>query len=86
MKIVEELDSGPVCNVYKFQIENNYNAEEISKNYLCLQQKKFWITWMIFLKMIKFIEQDHSKATYAKKLKMRARLIGDWGHQKLLVK
>ena len=23
MKIVEELDSGPVCNIYKIKIENN---------------------------------------------------------------
>ena len=30
MKIVKELDSGPVCNIYKFKIENNLNAEEVS--------------------------------------------------------
>ena len=31
MKIVEELDSGPVSNVYKLKIDNNYNAQEISE-------------------------------------------------------
>ena len=31
MKITEELDSGPVCNVYKFKLENNYNTHEISE-------------------------------------------------------
>ena len=70
MKIVEELDSGPVCNVYKFQIENNYNAEEISEKLSMLAAEKILDNVDdIFENRVKFIEQDHSKATYAKKIK-----------------
>ena len=31
MKIVEELDSGPVSNIYKIKIERNNNTQEISE-------------------------------------------------------
>ena len=41
MKIVEELDSGPVSNIYKFKLDNNIMRKKFQKNYLCLQQKKF---------------------------------------------
>ena len=34
-KIVEELDSGPVNNIYKFKLDNNYNAQEISEKLSC---------------------------------------------------
>jgi methionyl-tRNA formyltransferase len=33
MKIEEQLDSGPVCAVYKINLNPNNNADEISKNY-----------------------------------------------------
>ena len=28
MKIVEELDSGPVCNIYKVKLDSNQNSQE----------------------------------------------------------
>ena len=31
MKIVEKLDSGPVCNTYRLNIDNNLNVLEISE-------------------------------------------------------
>ena len=31
MKIVEQLDTGPICNTYKINLENNLNAQDISE-------------------------------------------------------
>ena len=78
MKIVEELDSGPVCNVYKLKLENNYNAQEISEKLSILAAEKILDNVdNIFEDKAKFIEQDHSKATYAKKIEKKEGQI-DW--------
>ena len=69
MKIVEELDSGPVSNVYKLKIDNNYNAQEISEKLSILAAEKILDNLDDILEnKAQFIEQDHSKATYAKKI------------------
>ena len=78
MKIVEELDSGPVCNMYKFKLENDYNAQEISEKLSMLAAEKILDNIdNIFEDKAKFIEQDHSKATYAKKIEKKEGQI-DW--------
>ena len=78
MKIVEELDSGPVCNVYKFKLENNYNSQEISEKLSMLAAEKILDNVdNIFEDKAKFIEQDHSKATYARKIQKKEGQI-DW--------
>ena len=78
MKIVEELDSGPVCNVYKLKLENNYNAQEISEKLSILASEKILDNVdNIFEDKAKFIEQDHSKATYARKIQKKEGQI-DW--------
>ena len=78
MKIVEELDSGPVCNVYKLKLENNYNAQEISEKLSMLAAEKILDNVdNIFEDKAKFIEQDHSKATYARKIQKKEGQI-DW--------
>ena len=78
MKIVEELDSGPVCNFYKFKLENNYNAQEISEKLSMLAAEKILDNVdNIFEDKAKFIEQDHSKATFAKKIEKKEGQI-DW--------
>ncbi len=78
MKIVEELDSGPVCNVYKFKLEDNYNTQEISEKLSMLAAEKILDNVdNIFEDKAKFIEQDHSKATYAKKIEKKEGQI-DW--------
>ena len=70
MKIVEELDSGPVCNIYKIKIDQNQNAEEISEKLSNLAAEKILDNIdEIFENKAKFIDQDHSQATYAKKIK-----------------
>jgi len=69
MKINEELDSGPVSNIYKIKIDQNQNAEEISETLSALAAEKILDNVNdILTDKAKFTEQDHSKATYAKKI------------------
>ncbi len=69
MKIVEELDSGPVNNIYKFKLDNNSNAQEISEKLSLLAAEKILDNVDDILEdKAKFVEQDHSKATYAEKI------------------
>ncbi len=69
MKIAEELDSGPVCNIYKMKIDLNHNAQEVSEKLSILAAEKILDNIDdIMDDKAKFIEQDHSKATYAKKI------------------
>ena len=41
MKIVEKLDSGPVNKMYKFKLDKNNNAQEISEKLSLLAGKNF---------------------------------------------
>ena len=69
MKIVEKLDSGPVCNIYKVELNDNENTQEVSAKLSFLAAEKILDNIDNILKdKAKFIEQDHSKATYAKKI------------------
>ena len=70
MKINEHLDEGPVCNQYSFKISEKINSEELSEKLSLLASEKILdVLDNIFDNNIKFIDQDHSKATYAKKIK-----------------
>ena len=78
MKMNEELDSGPVSNIYKIKIDKNQNAQEISEKLSTLAAEKILDNVDHILKdTAKFIEQDHSKATYAKKIHKAESQI-DW--------
>ena len=78
MKIVEDLDSGPVSNTYKIKINRNQNAQEISEKLSYLAAEKVLDDIDNILEdNAKFINQDHSKATYAKKIDKKEGLI-DW--------
>ena len=69
MKIVEELDSGPVSNSYKIKLNHNDNTQEISEKLSFLASEKILDEIDLILEdKAKFIDQDHSKATYAKKI------------------
>jgi len=69
MKINEELDSGPVSNTYKIKLEQSLNAKEVSEKLALLAADKILdVVDEIFDGKSKFVEQDHSKATYAKKI------------------
>ncbi len=79
MKIVEELDSGPVSNIYKFKLDNNYNAQEVSEKLSLLASEKILdVIDDILEDKAKFCEQDHTKATYAKKIDKKEGKI-NWG-------
>ena len=69
MKLVEALDSGPVSNVYKIKLDQNNSAEEISEKLSFLAAEKILDEIDDILDdKAKFIDQDHSKASYAKKI------------------
>ena len=68
MKIVKSMDSGPISNIYKIKLDPKNNAEEISKklSFLAAQNISNEVEDILENKA-KFIDQDHSKASYAKK-------------------
>ena len=69
MKLVEALDSGPVSNIHRIKLDQNNNAEEISEKLSFLAAKKILDEIDDILDdKAKFIDQDHSKASYAKKI------------------
>ena len=69
MKLVETLDSGPVSNIYKIKLDQNNSAEEISEKLSFLAAEKILDEIDDILDdKAKFIDQDHSKASYAKKI------------------
>ena len=83
MKIAEELDSGPVSNIYKIKINNSDNAQEISDQLSILAAEKILDNVdEIIDDKAKFIEQDHLKATYAKKIEKSESQI-DWNNDAL---
>ncbi len=70
MKISEKLDSGPVSKIYKISLENNLNAIDISEKLSLIAAEKILDNVDDILEdKAKFIEQDHSKASYASKIK-----------------
>ena len=85
MKISERLDSGPVSNVYKIKLNINHNAQEISNKLSNLAAEKILENVDEILNdSAKFIDQDHSKATYAKKISKDEGQI-DWGDKNLKI-
>ena len=69
MKINEKLDAGPVSNIYKIKLNQNENTNEVSNRLSLLAADKILNSVNdIFENKAKFIDQDHSKATYAKKI------------------
>ena len=69
MKLVETLDSGPVSNIYKIKLDQNNSTEEISEKLSFLAAEKILDDIDDILEdKVKFIDQDHSKASYAKKI------------------
>ena len=78
MKINGELDSGPVSNIYKIKVGQNQNAQEISEKLSSLAAEKISENVNDILSdKAKFVDQDHLKATYAKKIHKEESQI-DW--------
>ena len=69
MRIAEKLDTGPVCNSYKIELNENLNALEVSEKLSNLAAEKILDNVDNILEdKANFIEQDHLKATYASKI------------------
>jgi len=69
MRIAEQLDTGPVCNTYKIDLENNLNASDVADKLSLIAAEKILDNIDNILEdKANFIEQDHSKATYAPKI------------------
>ena len=65
---MKKLDSGPISNIYKIKIDQNSNAQEVSEQLSLLAADKILDNIDDILDdKSKFIEQNHSKSTYAKK-------------------
>jgi len=85
MKINEKLDSGPVSNVYKIKLDQNLNSKEVSEKLSLLAADKIIENVNDILEgQAKFVEQDHSQATYAKKIKKKEGQI-DWNEDALKI-
>ena len=69
MKINEELDSGPISKIHKIKLDQKLNATEVSEKLSLLAADKILDCVDDILDgKSEFTEQDHSKATYAKKI------------------
>ena len=81
MKISEELDTGPVSNIFKIELNKKNNTQEISEKLSLLASEKILdVVDDVLDNKAKFIDQDHSKATYAKKIdKLEGKI--DWGQE-----
>jgi len=83
MKIAEQLDTGPICNTYKINLENNLNAQDISEQLSSLAAEKILDNIDNILDdKAKFIEQNHKQATYASKIQKLEGKI-DWNENAL---
>ena len=69
MKIAEKLDTGPVCNSYKINIEVDDNSETMAEKLSALAAEKILDNIDNILEdKIEFKEQNHNEATYAAKI------------------
>ena len=88
MKIIEELDSGPVSNIYKIKLDLNKNAQEVSDQLSLLAADKILDDIDDILgEKAKFVNQDHTKVSYAKKInKSEGKISWNDNAKKILAK
>ncbi len=81
MKINDKLDEGDISHIFKININENENAQSLSERLSILASEKISdVIDDILDKNINFKPQDHSKATYAKKIKKTEGLI-NWNEK-----
>ena len=69
MKINEELDGGPISNIYEIKLDPKLNATEVAEKLSLLAADKIIDNVDDILDdKSNFIDQNHSQATYAKKI------------------
>ena len=88
MRISEKLDQGPICRSFKIKIKENENSNELSSRLSLLASEKILdCIDDIFEGKVKFVEQDHTKATYAKKIdKQEGKISWDLNAENILAK
>ena len=78
MKINSQLDEGPVCKSYEIDINEKDSSDDLSEKLSDLAVEKILDDIDDILDdKAKFKDQDHSKATYAKKINKKESSI-DW--------
>ena len=78
MKINSQLDEGPVCKSYEIDIDEKDSSDDLSEKLSDLAVEKILDDIDDILDdKAKFKDQDHSQATYAKKIKKKESSI-DW--------
>ena len=78
MKMSEKLDTGPVSQIYKIGLKNNLNAIDVAEKLSLMAAEKILDNVDDVLEgKAKFVEQDHTKATYATKIEKTEGKI-DW--------
>ena len=78
MKMTEKLDSGPVYKKYEIDVKAQDNFEKLSRDLSNLASENIIDNISnIFDGNVQFENQDHSKATYADKIKKNEAII-DW--------
>ena len=78
MKINSQLDEGPVCKSYEIDIDEKDSTDDLSEKLSDLAVEKILDDIDDILDdKAKFKDQDHSKATYAKKIDKKESSI-DW--------
>ena len=81
MKINDKLDEGDVSHIFKININENENAQSLSERLSLLASEKISdIIDDVLDKNVNFKPQDHSKATYAKKIEKTEGLI-NWNEK-----
>jgi methionyl-tRNA formyltransferase len=72
MKIAEKLDTGPVCNFYKLNIDTDDNSETIAEKLSAIAAERILDNIDEILEdKIEFKEQNHDEATYATKIEKK---------------
>ena len=88
IKINEHLDSGPVLETYKIEIDLNLNATKLEEKLSQLASEKIIENLDNIIKgKAKIKEQDHSEATYAEKInKKEGKIIWSDSAKKIIGK
>ena len=88
MKIVEKLDSGPTIFKKEIKLNNEMNAEDVSNQLSKIGSEIIsYCLDLIEIGKAEFVEQDHGKATYAKKInKEEAKISWDEDALKIIAK
>ena len=69
MRIMEKLDTGPICNSYKIKVTTDDNSETISEKLSALAAEKILDNIDDILdNKVEFREQNHGEASYAEKI------------------